>query len=173
MNKIISILFAAVTVSGFADTWTDPKTDITWTYTLDDGEVSVGGGIRSTPAISKENTGSVTIPSTMAGYPVTAIGDYAFYYRSGLTSIKIPSSVKSIGANAFHYCSGLTSIKIPGSITSIDDTAFINCSELRKVLVTGSKNLEHIQELLAAAGVDFAKVTIEVAPPRAPTVIVH
>ena len=37
-------------------------------------------------------------------HSVTSIGDEAFYYCSGLTSVTIPNSVTSIGERAFHYC---------------------------------------------------------------------
>ncbi|MDR0304781.1 MAG: leucine-rich repeat protein, partial [Chitinispirillales bacterium] len=46
-----------------------------------------------------------TIPSS-----VTSIGEHAFYYCNGLTSVTIPSSVTSIGERAFYYCNGLTKI---------------------------------------------------------------
>ena len=70
-------------------------------------------------------TGSYTIPDR-----VTAIGDYAFYYCSGLTSVTIPSSVTSIGEMAFRECSGLTSVIVPSSVTSIEYHAFWCCFNL-------------------------------------------
>ena len=66
---------------------------------------------------------------------VTNIGNYAFAYCSGLTSIMIPSSVTSIGNGAFSYCSGLTSITIPSSVTNIGDGAFADCSGLTGIWV--------------------------------------
>ena len=54
------------------------------------------------------------------------IGEYAFAYCSGLTSLAIPSSVSSIGRAAFSNCSGLTSLSIPSSVTSIGEEAFAN-----------------------------------------------
>ena len=76
---------------------------------------------------------SITIPSS-----VTSIGDYAFYYCRGLTSITIPSSVTSIGDYAFYYCSGLTSVTIPNSVTSIGNGAFWGCSGLTSVTIPNS-----------------------------------
>lgn len=58
---------------------------------------------------------------------VTSIGNYAFYYCSGLTSVTIPNSVTSINSSAFSGCSGLTSVTIPNSVTRINSSAFEDC----------------------------------------------
>jgi len=68
------------------------------------------------------------IPNT-----VTSIGQFAFNYCSGLTSITIPNSVTAIGYLAFNSCSGLTSVTIPQSVTSIGDNAFQSCIGLTSV----------------------------------------
>ncbi len=75
----------------------------------------------------------IIIPSTHEGLPVTAIGDDAFSYCTGLTSIEIPDSVTSIGDYAFSWCTGLTSIEIPDSVTSICNYAFYSCSVLASI----------------------------------------
>ena len=67
-----------------------------------------------------------------------SIGDNAFYYCSGLTSITIPSSVTSIGKDAFNNCSSLTSIEIPSSVTSIGSAAFCNCNSLTSIEIPSS-----------------------------------
>lgn len=82
-------------------------------------------------------SGDVTIPQTVnysnRTYTVTGIGNYAFGYCRGLTSIVIPNSVTNIGNYAFEYCSGLTSIVIPNSVTNIGTCAFEGCSSLLEV----------------------------------------
>ena len=87
-------------------------------------------------------SGSFEIPSSILineeEYIVTSIGDYAFQYSPGLTSITIPNSVTSIGKNAFYDCSGLTSITIPNSVTSIGNWAFGDCSGLTSVTIPNS-----------------------------------
>ena len=78
---------------------------------------------------------SITIPNS-----VTSIGYMAFYGCTGLTSIAIPNSVTSIRFSAFEDCTGLTSITIPNSVTSIGDWAFRDCTGLKDVYYTGSKD---------------------------------
>ena len=59
-------------------------------------------------------SGAIVIPSSVTNngttYSVTSIGDWAFSYCSGLTSVTIPNSVTSIAGYAFYECNGLTSI---------------------------------------------------------------
>ena len=61
-------------------------------------------------------SGEVVIPESVehegAAYSVTSIGDLAFSWCDGLTSVTIPNSVTSIGEAAFYKCSGLTSVHI-------------------------------------------------------------
>ena len=56
--------------------------------------------------------GTVAIPDTTNGYPVTAIADYAFWGNSTLTNLTIPSSVTNIGVMEFQNCSGLTNVTV-------------------------------------------------------------
>ena len=57
---------------------------------------------------SEKISGDVKIPQsvTFAGkeYKVTSIGDEAFGWCTSLTSVTIPSSVKTIGERAFQQC---------------------------------------------------------------------
>ena len=61
---------------------------------------------------------------------ITSIGEFAFSGCSGLTSLTLPAGITSIGEYAFYGCSGLTSLNLPAGITSIDKYAFSGCSRL-------------------------------------------
>ncbi len=80
---------------------------------------------------SNEYQGNVAIPEEVTYMnrtrKVTSIGNSAFEYCFGLTSVTIPNSVTSIGWCAFGNCSGLTSVTIPNSVTSIGSEAFEGC----------------------------------------------
>lgn len=80
--------------------------------------------------------GGVIIPSG-----ITSIGERAFEYCSGLTSVTIPSGVTSIGERAFEGCSGLTSVTIPSSVTSIGRRAFWGCDNLDVVIDNSKGNV--------------------------------
>ena len=54
-------------------------------------------------------------------------------------SYVIPNSVTRIGDGAFYFCTGLTSIEIPNSVTSIDSGAFEYCNSLTDVYYSGSE----------------------------------
>ena len=84
------------------------------------------------------NTLVIGCKNTIIPNSVTSIGDGAFEFCSGLTSITIPNSVTSIGVGAFRDCSSLTSITIPNSVTSIGYMAFYKCSSLTSVIIPNS-----------------------------------
>lgn len=133
MKKIVAILFVVVSFSVFADTWKDPNTGIEWVYTISNGEASVSDGIDP-----KTIKGAITIPSVLGGYPVTSIGDDAFYKCSALTSVTIPPSVTNIGRYAFAYCNSLVLATLPEGVTSIGNSAFYACDGLISVTIPSS-----------------------------------
>ena len=81
------------------------------------------------------NSKVLAIPSTLDGYPVTSIDDYAFYNCSNLTRITIPESVTSIGNYAFYNCDSLISLFIGNDVTSIGYYAFWGCTSLENITI--------------------------------------
>lgn len=125
---------------------------IPWVY----GRHSYGVAILHGPG-----SGEVAIPDELDGYPVTGIGEGAFYECNRLTGIAIPAGVTRIAPNAFFgcgnlreisipegltciesdvfaYCGGLKSVSIPGRVTAIEARAFRECNGLKSVSIPGS-----------------------------------
>ena len=90
----------------------------------------------------KKYEGDIIIPESIkyAGvdYEVTRIGEYAFaennWGYSKVTSVTIPSSVRTIGYSAFDYADKLTEIDVPASVTTLERAAFY-CTGLKKVIL--------------------------------------
>lgn len=79
---------------------------------------------------------------------VEALADNAFAESVGLTSIVLPSSIKSMGTGVFKNCTGLMEVKslssdidsaqiysLPSGIKTIPENTFLNCRQLRKLIV--------------------------------------
>lgn len=81
--------------------------------------------------------GDLSIPRAVIDngttYRVTAIGDDAFASIGGITSVTIPSTVKTIGETAFYACQSLESVEIGSGVTSIGSMAFADCGALTDV----------------------------------------
>jgi BspA type Leucine rich repeat region (6 copies) len=105
-----------------------PATD--FTCTTNSGAITITG--------YTGQDGYVNIPGTLNGYPVTAIGDDAFYNHTTLTAVIIPDSITSLGNDAFYDCYDLTSVTIGNSVTSIGVYAFYYCYSLASVTIPAS-----------------------------------
>ena len=100
------------------------------TYNTNNGAIIITG-----------DTGSSTeiiIPAAINNYPVTSIGEYAFFSRSSLTSITIPSSVTNIGDYAFYNCAGLTNVPLVNGVTTIGVYSFFHCTGLKSLTIPDS-----------------------------------
>lgn len=105
-------------------------TDGYFTYKVENGKSIITD-------VSYSASGSVTVPDTLGGYPVTVIGDRAFKDCAQLEYVFIPDSVTTIGISAFENCTKLWSFNINGygSITTIGNSAFWGCSELMHITI--------------------------------------
>ncbi len=113
----------------------------TWLYCVKNGEAMIVT-TNGLCAVSPSLKGDVSIPSTLGGTKVTSIGNNAFRYCRGLTSVRIPENVTSIGDRAFEWCCKLESVAIPYSVRNIGEWAFSNCHALKSVTIPS--NLERI-----------------------------
>jgi hypothetical protein len=97
--------------------------------------------------------GSVIIPDTIDGLPVTGIGSTPFQGNTDVTQITLPKSLKMIERSAFNG-SGLTSIVIPEGVTDIEGGAFSRCENLTSVTLPQS-----LQRVGMAAFSDCTELT--------------
>lgn len=73
-------------------------------------------------------------------YTVATIGG-SLFYKSEITSVNIPSTIKIIGASAFEECKSLKSITIPDGVERIEAHAFLNSSITTFILPNSVKTL--------------------------------
>ncbi len=76
---------------------------------------------------------SVTIPSSIGGYPIVGIADRAFEKNEIISQVSIPKGVLSIGNYAFYECRNLRNLTLADSISNIGEGAFSNCNSLIEV----------------------------------------
>ena len=105
--------------------------------------------------------GTVEIPATLGGYPVTGIqmqafikctslksvlmpesmtwiGDSAFAGCTGLEQVEISQNLTAIGSKSFYSCNGLTSVVVPDKVTIIESLAFFGCLNLESITIPAS-----------------------------------
>jgi hypothetical protein len=82
--------------------------------------------------------GALSIPDSLGGCPVVAIGGSAFQGCTKLTSVTIPNSVTTLGTWAFAACSALANVTIGTNVASIPERAFNECSALKSIVIPDS-----------------------------------
>ncbi len=80
--------------------------------------------IENDGAVVTEYTGvatDLTVPDTLGGRPVVAIGEFAFWQNKKTVSITLPATVASIAPGAFGYCDKLRTIVIKNDRFRFED----------------------------------------------------
>lgn len=72
---------------------------------------------------------------------ITSIPKQRFSQKYTLTSVMLPTSVKTIGASAFYFCQQLINITFHEGITLIDSDAFRNCNSLASINIPSSVSI--------------------------------
>ena len=111
---------------------TTPESDFTVTLTSDNAGAVI--------TAYNGNAKNVVIPVTIQGLPVRVIGYKrdgiggigAFENNNTITSVVIPEGVTSIDFRAF-YGSSLSSITLPSTLKTISNAAFMNCAALKSI----------------------------------------
>ncbi len=109
----------------------------------EDGTIAISGYTGSNSIL--------TVPDTVDGLKVTAIGDHAFEANWDLEEIVLPEGITYIGESAFMDCGKLKSVTIPETTVTIRRAAFASCSALDNVVVPASV-AEIMEETFSGCG---------------------
>ena len=119
----------------------DWETSGDWTYTVQNGQATL-------QSYTGQET-EITVPDTLEGFPVTAIGDRAFCFLGGKElytsgsmqewrartfSVTLPEGVTEIGAQAF-FGSNLSQLYLPSTVQTIGEDALTFCTYLSELTV--------------------------------------
>ena len=66
----------------------------------------------------------ITIPDSLGGYKVIAIGEEAFGDNISIETVVMPDSIETVESKAFYNCSSLTSVTLSDHLSSIGRSAF-------------------------------------------------
>ena len=105
-----------------------------------DGELSYAeaAAVTSLGEVFRNNSSISSFEELQYFVGLSAIGNFAFYRCTGLTTVEIPNSVTSIGEYSFYNCTSLTSIELPNSVTSIRNYSFSVCTSLTSIALSNS-----------------------------------
>ncbi len=98
-----------------------------------DIEIREGTTIMGADAFGMSNITSVKLPSTLK-----SISHLGFYWCKNLNNVVIPGNVKEIGDNAFAWCESLSNLTIEEGVEHIGQAAFFRCNNLNEVTIPRS-----------------------------------
>ncbi len=104
-------------------------TQTVFRYRVEEGEAVITGYSGSAALL--------TIPATLDGYPVKAIGERVFE-DTEIAAVVIPEGVREVGWFAFYGCEDLINITLPASVTIIGYAVFDGCTSLSIYCPAGS-----------------------------------
>lgn len=83
--------------------------------------------------------GTVTIPETVAGVPVTWLDHNAFYDCDEITEVFLPDCMDTINDYAFEDCDNLRVIHLPKDVDFFFVNAVSDCPALEQVIYSGTQ----------------------------------
>ena len=140
LKKIFYILIMMFLLVGVysnvlaTDTYTTTTTingvTVNWQYELNDSNQ-----IENLKCINPSDlTGNLIIPSTLDDKTVIGLKNEAFKGAINITSLTIPSSIKTIGYKAFEGCSNLENVNL-GQVEKLSFNVFSDCPKLTKITI--------------------------------------
>lgn len=118
MKKIISVFLSVIIVLSVCSFSAFSLVSGKYSYIVENGKAVITGYSGTESVLS--------VPNTLSGYSVFAIGNGAFRNNKYLTSITIPEGVCEIRADAFNSCTALSKISLPSTILRFGENAIKN-----------------------------------------------
>ncbi|MBO7215237.1 MAG: leucine-rich repeat domain-containing protein [Clostridia bacterium] len=146
---------------------------VTYSNAVSTSLLETGGNIGLTYSIVNNSYAVVTgysgrdadvvIPDEYNGYPVTQIGNSAFYNDADLVTIKFGKNVTRVGSRAFYSCDLLKRVEFNDKISFIAIFAFYDCIGLERIYIPSS--ITQMEEFLFE---DCDRLTIYCEPTSKP-----
>ena len=105
----------------------------------------------------------VTVPASIDGVTVLAIGAGVFDQHQEIEEVILPEGLTHILGNAFYFCDNLARIQLPASLQAVDSYAFFSCGKLERLVFPGS--LVYVDDNAFAFCDSLAEVTFQGAAP--------
>ena len=140
MKKFLSLAVMMLLVCGTASAYSFKSGSLCYNIVSGTNNVRVTYEKWATPSYNNLS-GAITVPQTVKNgsktYTVVGVETNTF---SGcpVTSVSLPSTVKTIGSDAFGQCSELTSVNIPDGVTVISEYCFSACGKLKSIVIPNS-----------------------------------
>ena len=115
----------------------------------------VAGEIPPSAFLGFPNLTTVVLPSSLR-----SIGEGAFAGCESLVSVKNGSSIEQIGNFSFSGCASLCEMELPATLRSIGDYAFDKCASLAQIDLSGCKQLTRIGVRAFAQNTELAVVKL-------------
>lgn len=103
-----------------------------FTYVVEEGKAKI-------TAVDASVTGTVELPATLGGYPVTTVGKDAFLGCRSFDTLIISSNITKLERHAFTGCYGITSVIVPSTVESFEHGyTFSECKNLYSITMPKS-----------------------------------
>jgi len=89
--------------------WEDPITNTIWYYSVESGEATI--------TFAENVWGDVTVPETLGGYDVVAIGSPGFNDNTTIGILTLHEGIKTVAANALN--GRFSGLNVPSGLTSL------------------------------------------------------
>lgn len=80
-----------------------------------------------------DNPSSFTVPISVNGKRVTALGEGCFQKLDGLQEVILPEGLEWMVGSCFAWCTSLTTVRIPSTVTEFGPGMFFKCTALEEV----------------------------------------